>query len=79
MSQGFVSSRFDNLVSSIDGMRESINTLKAENMKQRERVTMLESQITTMENEMESMKQYLRRDFLEMHGVPVTREIQTAS
>ena len=41
-SQGFLSSRFDNLVSSIDGMRESINTLKAENMKLRERVTMLE-------------------------------------
>ena len=62
-SQGFLSSRFDNLVSSIDGMRESINTPKAENMKLRERVTMLESQITTMENGMESMKQYLRRDF----------------
>lgn len=62
-SQGSLSSRFDNLVSSIDGMRESINTLKAENMKLRERVTMFESQITTMENEVESMKQYLRRDF----------------
>lgn len=55
-------------------MRESINTIKAENMELRERVTMLESQITTAENEMENMKQYVRRDLLEIRGVPVSRD-----
>lgn len=60
-------------------MRESINTIKAENMELRERVTMLESQITTAENEMENMKQYVRRDLLEIRGVPVSRDENTNS
>lgn len=49
--QDYLSSKFDGLVSSVDGMHEPINTIKAENMELRERVTMLESQITTTENE----------------------------
>ena len=39
-----------------------------------ERVVKLEDQAAINENDLEVIKQYLRRDLLEIHGVPVTQD-----
>ena len=55
-------------------MRELLEYLSTENKLLCERVSMLESMVAACESEMENVKQYIRRDMLELHGIPVTRD-----
>ena len=55
-------------------MRESLDYLSTENKRLCERVSMLESMVAACESGMENVKQYIRRDMLELHGISVTRD-----
>ena len=48
------------------------NLLRSENARLQQRVGSLETKVALVENDMENLKQYLRRDMLEIHGIPVT-------
>ena len=55
-------------------MRESLDYLSTENKRLCERVSMLESMVAACESGLENVKQYIRRDMLELYGIPVTRD-----
>ena len=73
----FLSSKYDEFAKSENEMRESLDSLSTENKRLCERISMLESMVVACEGEMENVKQYIRRDMLELHGVPVTRDENT--
>ena len=70
----FLSSKYDEIAKSKSEMRESLDHLSTENKRLCERVSMLESMVAACESGMENVKQYIRWDMLELHGIPVTRD-----
>ena len=68
----FLSSKYDDIAKSENEVRESLDYLSTENKRLCERVSMLESMVAACESGMENVKQYIRRDMLELHGIPVT-------
>ena len=70
----FLSSRYDEIDKSENEMSESLNHLSTENKRLCEQVSMLESMVAACESGMENLKQYICRDMLELHGIPVTRD-----
>ena len=68
----FLSSKYDEIAKSESEMRESLDYMSTENKRLCERVSMLESMVAACESGMENVKQYIRRDVLELHGIPVT-------
>ena len=73
----FLSSKYDEFAKSANEMRESLDSLLTENKRLCERVSMLESMVVACDSEMENVKQYIRRDMLELLCVPVTRDENT--
>ena len=71
-SLNFLSSKYDEIAKSESEMRESLDYLSTESKRLCERVSMLESMVSACESGMENVKQYIRRDMLELHGIPVT-------
>ena len=78
-SQSFLSSKFDDLIKSVEEVKDESKALRVENVRLQERVASLEGQVTTAETDMENLKQYLRRDIIEIHGVPVSADEDTNS
>ena len=70
----FLSSKYDEIAKSESETRESLDYLSTENKRLCERVSMLESMVAACESGMENVKQYIRRDMLELHGIPATRD-----
>ena len=70
----FLSSKYYEIAKSENEVRESLDYLSTENKRFCERVSMLESMVAACESGMENVKQYIRRDMLELHGIPVTRD-----
>ena len=70
----FLSSRYDEIDKSENEMSESLNYLSTENKRLCERVSMLESMVAACESGMENVKQYICRDMLELHGIPVMQD-----
>ena len=70
-SQDFLSSKFDALVISVNELKIANSALRDQNAQLRERVDILEAKIAAAEVDAENLKRYLRRDLLEIHGVPV--------
>ena len=76
-SQDFLGSKFDGLAASVNELRAENKELRQGNQILQERVAELEKQSVTAELDVEQIKQYLRRDLLEIHGVPVTPDENT--
>ena len=76
-SLNFLCSKYDEFAKSANEMRESLDSLSTEKKRSCERVSMLESMVVACDSEMENVKQYIRRDMLELHGVPVKRDENT--
>ena len=78
-SQSFLSSKFDDLIKSVEEVKDESKALRVENVRLQEHVggvASLEGQVTTAETDMENLKQYLRRDII-IHGVPVSTDEDT--
>lgn len=73
ISQDFLGAKFDDLTKSINELREDNSEFRALNARLSERVVELEEKVLITENDMESLRQYIRRDLLEIHGVPFTQ------
>jgi hypothetical protein len=69
-SQEFLSIKFDELVASTNQLKNENKELRIANTQLQERVVSLEKQHISLDTETENMKRYLRRDLLEIHGVP---------
>ena len=76
-SQDFISSKFDEVLNAIDGLRSNYNVLREENTQLKQRVNQLENKIASIDNECESLKQYSKRDLVEVHGIPENVEEDT--
>ena len=71
-SQNFLNDKFESLLKSVEELKGVTNLLRSENARLQQRVGSLESKVALVENDMEYLRQYLRRDMLEIHGIPVT-------
>ena len=69
-SQEFLSIKFDELAASTNQLKNENKELRIANTQLQERVVSLEKQHISLDTETENMKRYLRRDLLEIHGVP---------
>lgn len=78
-SQGFLNSKFEDLINSVNELKSENKVLRKENAQLHERVGSLEGKVASAESDMENLKQYLRRDLVEIHGVPVTENEDTNS
>lgn len=76
-SQDFLSAKFDDLAASVNELRVENESLRPRNAQLTEQVKNLELKTHASENEIEDLKQYIRRDMLEIHGVPVTEDENT--
>ena len=70
-SQGFLSAKFDDL------LRVENESLRSRNAQLTEQVKNLDLKTHASENEIEDLKQYIRRDMLEIHGIPFTEDENT--
>lgn len=69
-SQNFLAAKFDELVVSTSELKAENRELRRDNSQLQDRISVLESQCTSANNEVEDIKRYLRRDLLELHGIP---------
>ena len=76
-SQDFLSAKFDDLATSVNELRVENESLRLRNAQLTEQVKNLELKTHASENEIEDLKQYIRRDILEIHGIPVTEDENT--
>ena len=76
-SQDFLSEKFDNIVKSIDALKRENNDLRCKNTELVTRISELESKVTDVEKGNDDLQSYLRRDLLEIHGVPVSEDEKT--
>jgi predicted nuclease with TOPRIM domain len=76
-SQDFLGSKFDGLAASINDLKNENKELRKHNAQLNQRVEVLEMQCTSAESEVENVKRYLRRDLLEIHRVPESRDKNT--
>ena len=73
----FLSEKFDKIVKSIDALKRENNDLRCKNTELVTRISELESKITDVEKGNDDLQSYLRRDLLEIHGVPVSKDEKT--
>jgi seryl-tRNA synthetase len=78
-SQSFLSSKFDDLIKSVEEVKDESKALRVENVRLQECIASLEGQVKTAETDMENLKQYLQRDIIEIHGVPASADEDTNS
>ena len=78
-SQDFLAAKFDDLVASTNKLKDENDELRKMNTKLQERVGVLEAQCSSADDEIESTKCYLRRDLLELHGIPESSTENTNS
>ena len=71
-SQEFLGGKFDDLVKEVKELHLKNDNLRSSNTQLSEQVKRLEKSILVSEGEVEQLKQYIRRDMLEIHGVPIT-------
>ncbi|XP_028406783.1 uncharacterized protein LOC114529226 [Dendronephthya gigantea] len=71
-SQDFLSSKFDSLATSVNELRAENNDLRTCNAQLTDQMKSLQQKADASEDELENLKQYIRRDMLEIHGIPVT-------
>lgn len=76
-SQSFLSGKFEELITSMAELKQENNALRTESSQLRKRIESLECQVAAAESDTESIKQYLRRDLIEIHGVPVNPDEDT--
>lgn len=76
-SQEFISGKFDEVLKAINELKSDYNLLRDENTVLKQRVNELQNSITVIDNDCEGLKQYLRRDLLEVHGIPQNLEEKT--
>ena len=76
-SQGFLSAKFDDLAISVNELRVENESLRSRNAQLTEQVKNLDLKTHVSENEIEDLKQYIRRDMLEIQGIPVTEDENT--
>lgn len=76
-SQDFISSKFDEVLKAINELKSDYNLLRDENTVLKQRVNELQNRIAVIDNDCEGLKQYLRRDLLELHGIPQNLEENT--
>ncbi len=69
-SQNFINTKFEELITSVATDNKALRT---ESSQLRARVALLERLVADSESDTGSIKQYLRRDLIEIHGVPVNR------
>jgi predicted nuclease with TOPRIM domain len=69
-SQEFLSTKFDELAVSTNQLKNENKELRTANTQLQNRAASLEKQHISLDTETENMKRYLRRDWLEIHGVP---------
>jgi cell division protein FtsB len=69
-SQSFISSKFDELLKSVDSLKVENTQLKTENINLKAEVSKMAAKITELEDGQEDLKLYSRRDCLEFHGIP---------
>ena len=60
-------------------LKDDRKLLRSENTGLQQHVKALEAKPALAESDMENLKQYLRRDMLEIHGIPVTSGENTNS
>ena len=60
-------------------LKDDSKLLRSENTRLQQHVKALEAKTSLAESDMENLKQYLRRDMLEIHGIPVTSGENTNS
>ena len=76
-SQDFLSSKFDDLFNSVKELRAENDHLRSKNAQLRDWAAVLDDMPISAEKNIENLKQYLRHDLLQIHGVPATREENT--
>jgi chaperonin cofactor prefoldin len=70
-SQAFLSSKFDELVGTLNEVKAVNSQLRKDNELLQTRVNNLDKQCAESEAAIESLRQYSRRDTLEFHGIPL--------
>ena len=78
-SQNFLNTKFEELIISVAELKQQNKALRTESSQLRARVALLECAVADSESDTESIKQYLRRDLIEIHGVPINRGEDTNS
>jgi hypothetical protein len=78
-SQNFLNVKFEELITSVAELKQENKMLRTESSQLCARVALLERAVADSESDTESIKQYLRRDLIEIHGVPVSRGEDTNS
>jgi septal ring factor EnvC (AmiA/AmiB activator) len=76
-SQEFISGKFDEVLKAINELKSDYNLLCDENIMLKQRVNELQNKIAVIDNDCEGLKQYSRRDLLEVHGIPQNLEENT--
>ena len=76
-SQEFISGKFDEVLKAINELKSDYNLLRDENIMLKQRVNELQNKIAVIDNDCEGLKQYSRRDLLEVHGIPQNLEENT--
>lgn len=76
-SQEFLSSKFDSLISSMDDLPSQNDELRKQNDELKKRVGDLKIKVDCDSKDLDQLKQYTRRDLLEIHGVPFSRHENT--
>ena len=71
-SQQFISAKFDEVLTSINSLKEENAQLKVENVNLKLEVNAMSQKIIKLEEGQEELKSYSRRDCLEFHGIPET-------
>ena len=67
------------MLKSVKELKDDSKLLRSENTRLQQHVKALEAKTSLAESDMENLKQYLRRDMLEIHGIPVTSGENTNS
>ena len=78
-SQNFLNDKFESWLKSVKELKDDSKLLRSENTGLQQHVKALEAKTSLAESDMENLKQYLRRDMLEIHGIPVTSGENTNS
>ena len=71
--------KFESLLKSVKELKDDSKLLRSENTRLQQHIEALEAKTALAESDMENLKQYLGRDMLEIHGIPVTSGENTNS
>ena len=71
--------KFESLLKSVKELKDDSKLLRSENTRLQQHIEALEAKTALAESDVENLKQYLGRDMLEIHGIPVTSGENTNS